>query len=100
MFDWGKIGLFVGGVLAGSYGVRLLTSKDAKTAYTHTAAAALRMKDSVMRDVTSIRENAEDIMAAAADINEERQRQYDAQMIEDAKAILAQAQECGTEANA
>ena len=54
----------------------------------------------VMKDVTTLRENCEDIAAAAADINEERQRQYDAQMIEDAKAILAQAQESGAEANA
>jgi hypothetical protein len=98
--NWKKVGLFAGGFLAGSYGVKLLSSKDAKTVYTHTTAAALRMKDTVMKDVTTLRENCEDIAAAAADINEDRQRQYDAQMIEDAKAILAQAQESGAEANA
>ncbi len=98
--DWGKIGLFAGGVLAGSYGIRILTSRDAKKAYTHTTAAVLRMKDTVMKDVTTLRENAEDIVAAANDINEERQRESDAQMIEDAKAILAQAAENGVEAAA
>ena len=55
--DWGKIGLFAGGVLAGSYGIRILTSRDAKKAYTHTTAAVLRMKDTVMKDVTTLREN-------------------------------------------
>ena len=53
-----------------------------------------------MKDVTTLRENAEDIVAAANDINEERQRESDAQMIEDAKAILAQAAENGVEAAA
>ena len=89
--DWKKIGLFAGGILMGSYGVRILSSSDAKKAYTHTTAAVLRMKDTVMKDVTTIRENAEDIAAAAKDINEERQREQDEQMVEDAKAVLAQA---------
>ena len=91
--NWGKIGLFAGGALFGSYGVRILTSRDAKTAYTHTTAAVLRMKDTVMKDVTTLRENAEDIAAAAKDINEERQRLEDQRTIEDAKAVLAQAGE-------
>ena len=60
----------------------------------------LRMKDKVMEDVTTIRENAEDIAAAAKDINEERQRAYDAQVIEDAKAVLARAGEQEAEAAA
>lgn len=98
--DWKKIGLFAGGVLMGSYGIRLLSSRDAKKAYTHTTAAVLRMKDTVMKDVTTLRENAEDIAAAAKDINEERQREYEAQMIEEAKAILAEAQEKAGEAGA
>lgn len=89
--DWKKIGLFAGGILMGSYGVRILSSSDAKKAYTHTTAAVLRMKDTVMKDVTTIRENAGDIAAAARDINEDRQREQDEQMIEDAKAVLAQA---------
>ena len=98
--NWKKIGLFAGGVLMGSYGVRILSSNDAKKAYTHTTAAVLRMKDTVMKDVTTIRENAGDIAAAAKDINEERQREYDAQMVEDAKAVLAQASDTAAEAGA
>ena len=63
---------FVGGALFGSAGIKLLTSKDAKKAYTHITAAGLRMKDSVMETVTSVQENAADILAAAKDINEAR----------------------------
>ncbi len=87
--NWGKIGLFLGGALLGSYGVRILTSKDAKKVYTHTTAAVFRMKDEVMKDVETIRENAQDIAADAKMINENRQRAYDAQIIEDAAAIAS-----------
>ena len=64
--------LFAGGVLFGSAGFKLLSSKDAKKAYTHATAAALRMKESVMGTVTSVQENAADILASAKEINEER----------------------------
>ena len=37
--------LFVGGVLFGSAGFKLLSSKDAKKAYTHMTAAALRVQE-------------------------------------------------------
>ena len=47
-----KIALFVGGALFGSAGIKLLSSKDAKKAYTHATAAALRVKESVMGTVT------------------------------------------------
>ncbi len=47
-----RLACFVGGALFGSAGVKLLTSKDAKKAYTHITAAGLRMKDSVMETVT------------------------------------------------
>ena len=67
-----KLACFVGGALFGSAGVKLLASKDAKKAYTHITAAGLRMKDSVMETVTSVQENAADILAAAKDINEAR----------------------------
>ena len=95
-----KLGLLAGGCLLGSYGAKILGSKDAKKLYTHTVAAVLRMKDEVMKDVTTIRENAEDIAASAKDINEERQKEYEEQMIEDAKAILAEASEEAAEAGA
>lgn len=50
-----------------------VTSKDAKKAYTHCTAAALRAKDSVMKTVTKVQENAEDIYAEAKQINRDRE---------------------------
>ena len=70
--DWKKIALFAGGTLFGSAGIKLLSSKDAKKAYTHATAAVLRMKDSVMETVTVVQENCGDILADAKDINEAR----------------------------
>lgn len=69
---WGNLSLFVGGVLFGTAGIKILGSKDAKKVYTHTTAAALRAKESIMTTVTSIKENAGDILADAKDINEQR----------------------------
>ena len=46
-----RLACFVGGALFGSAGIKLLTSKDAKKAYTHITAAGLRMKESVMETV-------------------------------------------------
>ncbi|MDD3279101.1 MAG: DUF6110 family protein [Lachnospiraceae bacterium] len=72
MKAWEKVGLFAGGVLFGTAGVKILGSKDAKKAYTHTTAAVLRAKESVMTNVTKVKENADDILADAKAINEER----------------------------
>ena len=72
-----NLALFAGGALFGSAGVKLMSSKDAKKAYTHTTAAVLRMKESVMGTVTTIQENAADILASAKDINEVRAAQAD-----------------------
>ena len=66
------VALCAGGVLFGSAGFKLLSSKDAKKAYTHATAAALRMKEAVMETVTSVQENAADILASAKEINEQR----------------------------
>ena len=51
MVDVKKIALFVGGVVFGSAGFKVLASKDAKKVYTQTTAAVLRMKDSTMETV-------------------------------------------------
>ena len=45
-----KLACFAGGALFGSFGIKLLSSKDAKKAYVHVTAAGLRMKDSVIGD--------------------------------------------------
>ena len=69
------LALFAGGVLFGSAGIKLLSSKDAKKVYTHTTAAVLRMKNSVMETVTCVQENAADVLAAAKEINEQRDQE-------------------------
>ena len=82
---YGKAALFAGGVLFGSAGLKLLASKDAKKVYTHTLAAALRVKESAMGTVTAVQENAADILAAAEDINAKRAAQ-EAAVVEDTSA--------------
>jgi hypothetical protein len=67
-----KLGLFAGGALFGTGGVAILSSKDAKKLYTNCTAAVLRAKETVMKVTTNIQENAEDILAEAKIINEER----------------------------
>ena len=79
-----KFGGFAGGVLFGTAGIKVLSSKDAKKVYTHTTAAVLRAKDSVMETVTTVRENAEDIYADAKAINQQRAQQEADAVIEDA----------------
>ena len=41
------LGLFAAGVLFGTAGLKILSSKDAKKVYSHTTAAVLRAKDCV-----------------------------------------------------
>ncbi len=70
--NWSKIGIFAGGVLFGTAGVKILSSKDAKKAYTHCTAAVLRAKDAVVDQATVLQENCSDIYDEAKNINEER----------------------------
>ena len=81
--NWKATGLFAAGVAFGTAGIKLLSSKDAKKAYTHTTAAVLRAKDSVMKTVTTIQENAEDIYEDAKAINEDRAAAEEAAVVED-----------------
>ena len=74
---WAKIGLFAGGVLFGTAGIKILSSQDAKKCYTNATAAVLRAKDTVMETVTTVRENCGDILADAKAINAERAAQED-----------------------
>ena len=81
---WGKLGLFAGGVLFGTAGIKVLSSKDAKKCYTNATAAVLRAKDSVMETVTAVRENCDDILSDAKEINAERAAAEEAAVIADA----------------
>ena len=86
-----KIGLFLGGVLFGTAGVKVLASTDAKKFYINCLAAGLRAKDCVMTTATNIQENAEDILAEAKDINEKRRQEdvfEDESVAEDADELM------------
>lgn len=84
--DKAKTGIFAAGVLFGTAGIKVLSSKDAKKLYTNCTAAVLRAKECVMKTATTIQENAEDIYAEAQQINEDRAAQasqeYDAEAAE------------------
>ncbi len=72
MNNYSKAALFVGGTLFGSVGLKILASREAKKAYVYATAAGLRAKDCVMETVTSVQENAADILAEAKELNETR----------------------------
>ena len=87
-----KIGMFAAGVLFGTAGLKVLGSKDACKVYAHTTAAALRAKDSVMKTVTTARENVEDIYSDAKAINEQRAEDEAAAVVEDTSAEESKAE--------
>ena len=87
-----KVSLFAAGVLFGTVGVKLLSSKDAKKVYAHTTAAALRAKESVMTTATAVRESADDIYAEAKAINDQRAQAAAEAVVEDASAEESQAE--------
>ena len=67
-----ELGLFLGGLLMGTAGIRVLTSDDARKVYVEGTAAALRGKEEVMTTATTLRENCEDIYEEAIEVNEKR----------------------------
>lgn len=62
----------LGGFLLGTAGVKALASDDAKKVYAQTAACGLRIKDTVLTVVDNIKENADDVISEARDINDRR----------------------------
>ena len=48
IFRLKKLGIFAGGVLFGTAGIKILSSKDAKKVYTNCTAAVLRAKECVL----------------------------------------------------
>ena len=87
--NWKKPTLFLGGMLMGTAGIKILTSKDAKNVYAQTNAAVLRDKECVMSVVTMVQENAGDILAQAKDINETK---YVDEVIDDEETEEAEAE--------
>lgn len=98
--DVKKIGLFLGGVLFGTAGIKILSSKDAKKAYVQCTAAALRAKDSVMKTVTTVQENAGDVLAEAKQINEDRAAEAEAEVVDDYCEVAEETEEAAETAEA
>ncbi len=67
------IALFAAGALFGLEGIKLLSSEDAKKVYTKCTAGVLRVKNSILDQVTTLQENCSDIYEEAKAINEERE---------------------------
>ncbi len=86
-----KLAGFLWGALFGTAGIALLSSEDAKTAYTHITAGVLRCKDKVVETATTLGENCQDIGAGAADINEKRREARREREIADARKIVEEA---------
>ena len=81
---WSKLCIFAGGVLAGTAGIKILSSKDAKKVYTHCTAAVLRAKDVVVDQATILQENCQDIYEDAKRINNERaEKEQDSEIKEE-----------------
>lgn len=71
-FNCKRMGLFIGGALFGTAGLKILKSREAKKLYVGCAAAGLRAKDCVMAAASTIQENAEDVLAEARELNKKR----------------------------
>lgn len=87
IFKLKNLGIFAGGVLFGTAGIRLLSSKDAKKVYTGCTAAVLRARDCVMQTAETVQENAEDILAEAKQINERRAAESEAAVENDSDEV-------------
>ena len=57
------------GFLLGTAGVKVLSSKGAKKKYVKATAAGLRARDYIIETATTIRENADDILEEAKELN-------------------------------
>ena len=98
-FDGKKTGIFAAGVLFGTAGIKVLSSKDAKKLYTNCTAAVLRAKACVMKTASAIQENAEDIYAEAQQINEDRAAKEEQEYAEAVAAEEAEEAEEAAEAD-
>ena len=90
---WGKLAFSAAGFLAGTVGVSILSSDEAKKVYTCCTAAYFRGKDKVLEVTDTIRENCDDIVADAEEIQAKHKAEIKAKEVEKAKAVLAAAEE-------
>jgi|GEM_PF-5587528 len=77
------------GFLCGTVGVHMLSSREAKTVYSHVTAAVLHGRDDIVKQAEIVGENCADIYARAVEINERAQAYEENCMIKSA-ALTAQ----------
>ena len=63
-----KSGVFAGGVLFGSLGLKLLASKDAKPVYAKAVATSYKLKDGIDATVSTVKQHADDVLEEAKDL--------------------------------
>ncbi len=74
------------GFLAGTIGVRILSSREAKVVYSHVTAAVLHGKEIAIEQSQILQENCTDIYERAKEINEKAQAYEDECMIRNVKS--------------
>ena len=79
LFKWSHVGIFAGGILFATKGVELLRSRESRDVFVKATALGVRNRDDVMKCVTSIREECEDIYADALELNEKKEEETAAQ---------------------
>ena len=65
--------LFIGGMIAGSVGSKVVACPCFKKAAVQTTAAVLKAKEGIMNTVTKVQENVEDEIAEAKEVNEAKE---------------------------
>ena len=92
IWKWNKAGLFVGGMLFATKGVELLKTKEAHNFFVDATAFGLRLRDELMKNVTAVREECEDVVAEAVIRNKINELSAEEpKVIEDKSAKKAQA---------
>ena len=79
LFKWSHVGIFAGGILFATKGVELLRSRESRDVFVKATALGVRNRDDVMKCVTSIREECEDIYADALELNKKKEEETAAQ---------------------
>ncbi|MEG0292171.1 MAG: DUF6110 family protein [Anaerovoracaceae bacterium] len=72
MADLKELGIFAAGIIAGTVGLKVLITDEAKKVYAHCTAAGLRTQEYIMETASLVEENVGDILADAKEINEKK----------------------------
>ncbi|MGT2771971.1 DUF6110 family protein [Streptococcus marimammalium] len=67
-------GLFVGGVLFGTVGLKLLSSKNAKAKYAKVIAKSYQVKDELDSSLSVVKQHTDDVLADAREIYEAKKQ--------------------------